>query len=216
MLKLDDIKRDALAGLKAGGCPASGIQDALKALILDNINQLGNFDRLRAILDDGVLDGPVALNNLHYLFPIAEAEVAKLTAFANECRELKTGRNIRIANECAVEFEQEAKEWARLAKKAAKILGVEPDITKRKWYGVSQFHGFRERVKGGKWIREGGQWSTPKHGEHHAFLTQADAQSWADMQYGRLAHWSVSKGLEVPYKVVEMGPKPHEQLMREG
>jgi len=86
---------------------------------------------------------------------------------------------------------------------------VEPNPAKRKWYGVSFFHGAKERQKkDGQWVREGGQWSVPTHGHNHAFLTSNDAQAWADSQHTLARRWAEQRGLECPYRVVEMGPKP--------
>ena len=209
-MNLSQMKCDALAGLKAGGCPKEGIKGCLKAIILNHINELNNLDRLKAVLDEHVLDHDPATraNNLHYLFPIAEAEVLKLQAFAKECREIKINRNMRIARECAKEFEQEAKEWERLAEIIAQELGLEPDLRKRHWFAISHFHGFREKLgKDGKLQRVGGHWSTPTHKDHNSFLTNADAESYAEMQYGLLRKWSEKNGLECPYKIVDIGTK---------
>ena len=209
-ITLIQLKQDALNGLKAGQCPKEGIKGCLKAIILDHIHELNNLDRMRAVLDEGVLDHdkPTFLHNLHFLLPIAEAEVVQCETYSEKC--FKAG-----ITEWAKTFKDEAKEWSRLAKKAAVSLGVEPDLNKRHWYGVSQFHGFREKIgKDGQITREGGYWSHPKHGQHHAFLTPEDAQAYADTQYAMLKKWSLERHLEVPYRVEDMGVKSYEEVMK--
>jgi len=206
MKRLAEIKQAIVIGLKAGGCPSKTLAQAIREGILARVNDLSNLDRLRAVLDEGILDHDpgTRLNNLCFLLPVAEAEYRKCLAFAKDCRQGK-------ALDWAREFEEEAKEWSRLYRAGAPSLGIEPDPDRRQWYGVSIFHGHKERQKDGRWIREGGSWSVPRHGTHHAFESEASARAWAETQHGLLAKWSKDRGLECPWKVVPMGPKPGEQ-----
>jgi hypothetical protein len=203
---LAQVKRDLDVGLKAGGCPAKALAKAVREGILKRINELNDLDRLRAVLDEGVLDHDpgTRLNNIGFLARVAEAEYPKCLAFAQDCRQAGV-------KDWEREFEAEAKEWSRLFRLACPSLGLDPDPKKRQWYGVSVFHGHRERQRGGTWVREGGQWSQPKHGTHHAFESEESARAWGEMQYGLLAKWSAARGLECPWKVAPMGPKPGEQ-----
>lgn len=160
-----------------------------------DLNKLHDKERLAAVLSpDFSGNESIIRHNLAHLFPIAEAQAAKWKAWGDP---------------------DEATQWDKLAKKAAKYLGIEPDLSKRIWYGISIFHGSREVVDSkGKWTRQGGQWSVPVHGQHHSFLTEKDAQVWGDMQYGLLASWAKQRDLPCPYKVVEMGPRPIDLFLK--
>lgn len=83
-----------------------------------------------------------------------------------------------------------------------------------KWWGVALFHGSREYEKSGKWVREGGKWRNPQHGRDNAFLDKEAAEEFALATHGAKAKWSKERGLEVPFKIVEMGPTPGEALAR--
>ena len=178
----------------------------VRKTILDHVNELSNMDRLRAVLEHGILDDdlPTKLNNLGFLFGVACAEYPKCLMYARDCQQADV-------KDWQKQFEAEAKEWSRLARLAAPFLGLNPDPEKRVWYAISLFHGANEVHKNGKWQRIGGSWSEPKHGHSHVFATQRDAEVWGEMQYGLLTKWSLDRGLDNPWKVVPLGPKPGEQ-----
>ena len=82
---------------------------------------------------------------------------------------------------------------------------------KVQWWGVALFGGSKEHNKKGQWVREGGKWNQPFHGQDPAFLSREDAEAYAEKEHGFKAAWSKERGLEVPYQVVPMGHSPGER-----